>query len=125
MARRESGTALTGHPGCLLPPEQAACYGRVFVVAGAFPRDGIVSVVRRLRVLNAMRDASVRIATSLSSIWIPVSVADSAEDSLIQERWYCLYRALQCCSVSCIKIFLCFLLHCGAGTCGFSESTFI
>ena len=38
---------------------QAACYGRAFVPAGGFPRDGIVGVVRRLRLLNAMREPSV------------------------------------------------------------------
>ena len=40
--------------------QQAACYGRAFVPAGGFPRDGIVGVVRRLRLLNAMREPSVR-----------------------------------------------------------------
>ena len=41
------------------PVRQAACYGRAFVPAGGFPRDGIVGVVRRLRLLNAMREPSV------------------------------------------------------------------
>jgi hypothetical protein len=47
--------------GCT-PTLQAACYGRAFVPAGGFPRDGIVGVVRRLRLLNAMREPLVRAA---------------------------------------------------------------
>mmetsp|Transcript_15272 Transcript_15272/g.46155 ORF Transcript_15272/g.46155 Transcript_15272/m.46155 type:complete len:862 (+) Transcript_15272:225-2810(+) len=40
---------------------KSACYGRAFVPAGGFPRDGIVSVVRRLRILNALREPEVGI----------------------------------------------------------------
>jgi hypothetical protein len=34
---------------------QAACYGRAFCSAEAFPRDRIVTVCRQLRILNALR----------------------------------------------------------------------
>lgn len=45
--------ALLTAPSCV--PVQAACYGRAFCSAEAFPRDRIVTVCRQLRILNALR----------------------------------------------------------------------
>lgn len=38
---------------------QAACYGRAFCGADAFPKDRIVTVCRQLRILNALRQPDV------------------------------------------------------------------
>ena len=35
-------------------------YGRAFVAADAFPKDGIISIARKLRILNALREPEVR-----------------------------------------------------------------
>ncbi len=35
-------------------------YGRAFVAADAFPKDGIISIARKLRILNALRESEVR-----------------------------------------------------------------
>lgn len=39
---------------------QAAVYGRAFVAADAFSKDGIISIARKLRILNALREPEVR-----------------------------------------------------------------
>ena len=42
-------------------PPQAAVYGRAFVAADAFPKDGIISIARKLRILNALREPEVSV----------------------------------------------------------------
>ena len=38
---------------------QAAVYGRAFVPADGLPKDAIISVARKLRILNALREPEV------------------------------------------------------------------
>ena len=54
---------------------QAAVYGRAFVPADAFPKDGIITVARKLRILNALREPSVWV---LSTCYFGVSCGEAA-----------------------------------------------
>ncbi len=51
-------------------PEQAACYGRAFCAADAFPRDRIVTVCRQLRILNALREPDVGLPLTAAQVRI-------------------------------------------------------
>lgn len=57
---------------------QAACYGRAFCAAEAFPRDRIVTVCRQLRILNALRAPRVGLpltAAQAEALTLPVVVS--------------------------------------------------
>ena len=45
---------------------QAACYGRAFCAADALPRDAILVVARRLRILNALRSPAIGLPLTLA-----------------------------------------------------------
>lgn len=67
---------------------KAACYGRAFVAADDFPRYGIISVVRKLRILNALRVPEVGIP--LTSTQMDATSSQALLSALVAARHFLL-----------------------------------